>query len=529
MAAAALEAGNHSAIHGIARAITALNGSASIGTPNWHQLMPKFDMPALNFPMPKFDMPALDFPMPKFDMPALDFPMPKFDMPAIEFPKFDMPVIDFPTPKFDIGQQFDVGRFARAGDVMGIDSLMGSRHIADAYLRGIGGAGEAFTRATRALEGIAGRPGLDRTGAITRAIDALGGHQAGIAAARDLLGGHAGFSARGLLGRAIGPDYGHHFRDIATGPASFTDWLDSAVPRVDMAAWSNVIGTASAVDARMRDAISAATRTMLDIDRSYRALGDLIASTLRRVQSTLDEFTRLAPVTQSAAGMWSAQLTDLMHGWTVLSGFGHRLAGKALQLAIITRDALINDTDRDAVREAVIDFMRRVLGYKRYPTEARIEAVASALLDDEWLPPVGAALDENYNPRDHIRKIATYQHGLWLPLTETKRRGHLIASLEKPDHLATADDDGDPPSRPMDRLTAPEFISERQPVTHPVLRRLMAPLTDIEQEIVWAKHHDGARTWADAATMCGRPIREGETVRRKFLKLKNAELQRRSA
>lgn len=283
------------------------------------------------------------------------------------------------------------------------------------------------------------------------------------------------------------------------------------------------------VDARMRDTISAAARTMFDIDRSYRAMDDLIAPALHRVQATLDEFTRLAPVFHSAAGMWSTQITDLMHGWTVLSGFGHRLASKALQLAIITRDALIYDTDRAAVREAIIDFMRRVLGYKRYPTEARIEAVASALLDDEWLPPVRAALDEDYNPHDHIRKIATYQHGLWLPLTEAKLRGHLIASLEKPDHVATADHEGDTPSRPMDRLTAPEFTSERQPITHPVLRRLMAPLTDIEQEIVWAKHHDGARTWADAATMCGRPIREGETVRRKFLKLKNAELQRRSA
>lgn len=304
------------------------------------------------------------------------------------------------------------------------------------------------------------------------------------------------------------------------------------MPRIDMAAWSNVIGTASAVDARMRDAISAAARTMLDIDididRSYRARRP-DRPALRRVQATLDEFTRLAPVFHPAAGMWSTQITDLMHGWTVLSGFGHRLASKALQLAIITRDALINDTDRAAVREAIIDFMRRVLGYKRYPTEARIEAVASALLDDEWLPPVGAALDEDYSPRDHIRKIATYQHGLWLPLTETKRRGHLIASLEKADHVAIADHEGDTPSRPMDRLTAPEFTSERQPVTHPVLRRLMAPLTDIEQETVWAKHHDGARTWADAATMCGRPIREGETVRRKFLKFKTAELQRRSA
>lgn len=207
--ATAFEAGNPSAIRGIANAITALNGSASIGTPNWHQLMPKFDMP------------------------APDFPMPKFDVPAIDFPKFHMPVIDFPIPKFDVGQHFDVGRFT--GDAIGIDSVIGSRHVADAYLRGIGGAAEAFTRATHALEGIAAHTELNRTGAITRAIDALGGQWAATAAARDLLGGHVGFSARDLLGGSICPDYGQQFRDIVSGPASFTGWLDSAVPRIDMA------------------------------------------------------------------------------------------------------------------------------------------------------------------------------------------------------------------------------------------------------------------------------------------------------
>lgn len=195
--ATAFEAGNPSAIRGIANAITALNGSASIGTPNWHQLMPKFDVP------------------------------------AIDFPKFHMPVIDFPIPKFDVGQHFDVGRFT--GDAIGIDSVIGSRHVADAYLRGIGGAAEAFTRATHALEGIAAHTELNRTGAITRAIDALGGQWAATAAARDLLGGHVGFSARDLLGGSICPDYGQQFRDIVSGPASFTGWLDSAVPRIDMA------------------------------------------------------------------------------------------------------------------------------------------------------------------------------------------------------------------------------------------------------------------------------------------------------
>jgi hypothetical protein len=44
LAAASIEAGNPSAIDGIAKAIAALNGS--VGSPNWHQFVPKFDMPA---------------------------------------------------------------------------------------------------------------------------------------------------------------------------------------------------------------------------------------------------------------------------------------------------------------------------------------------------------------------------------------------------------------------------------------------------------------------------------------------------
>lgn len=500
LAAVAIEAGNPSAIDGLAKTITALNGS--VGSPNWQQSAPKFEMPAIDFPMPKFDFaPKFDFPMPKFDVPAINIPM----------------------PKFDIGPKFDVGQYNLLGDtrdVMGIGSLMAGRSVADNYLRGISGAGEVFTRATRALERIAGHPGLD-TGAITRAIDAIGGHQAGIAAGQNLLGGHAG--------AAIGPDYySRHFGGIAAGPGSLTGWLDSVVPRVDMTAWSNVVGTASAVNTGMHDAISAMARTMLDINKSYRALDDLISPALHTLQSRIDEFTRLSPAMQSAAGMWSTQVTDLMHGWTVLSGLGHRLAGKALHLAVITRDALINDTDRDAARQLVVHFMHRVLGYKWRPTEARIEAVSSALLDDAWLPPVGTTFDEDYNPVGPIRKIVTYQHGLWLPLTETKRRGRTIASLEKPDRVASGSDD-DSPTCPMDRLQASDFIPEREPITHPALKRVLEPLAPIEREIVMARFCDGARTWPDAAIMSGRPAREGETVRRQFLKLKNTELQRYSA
>ncbi|GAY19299.1 hypothetical protein [Mycobacterium sp. shizuoka-1] len=459
LAAAAIEAGNPLAIDGLAKAITALNGS--VGSPNWHQFTPQFELPAIDFPMPK--------------LPAIDFPMPK------------LPAIDFPMPKLDIGRQFDASRYnlGHTRDVVGIDALMAGCGVADNYLRGISGAGEAFTRA---LESIAQ---LDRTGPLARG-------------------------------------YSRYPGAIATGPGSLTGWLDSAVPRVDMTAWSNVVGTASAVNTGMHDAISAAARTMLDLNRSYHALDDLISPALRNLQTRIDEFTRLVPVVQSAAGMWSTQITDLMHGWTVLSDFGHRLASKALHLALMTRDALINDTDRDAVRRAVIDFMRRVLGYKWHPTDARIEAVASALLDDAWLPPVGTAFDADYDPVDPLRKIVTYQHGLWVPLTETRRRGRTIASLDEPDRAAH-DSDGDTPTTPMDRLRASEFTPKRQPIAHPVLKRVLEPLSPIEQEIVMARFCDGARTWADAAIMSGRDAREGETVRRKFLKLKKAEQQRRSA
>lgn len=472
--------------------ITALNEASSLIAAPGNQLVPKLD-----WPMPKLDLPAVDLPMPNLDVPTVDFAA-----------RFGPERVDFTR-------------------LMGADALASRRDVAGGYLRGIDGAVDAFARASHMLDGITNRPALIGGDAVTRAI---GGYQPGIGAARNILGGHSASWARDLFGltRATeSPIYlGDRAREIATGAAGLTNWLDAAVPRVDMSAWSNVVGTASAFNARMNDVFGAATRTMLEIDRSYRALDNLIAPALRNVSSTL---VGLAPVMESAAGMWSSQISELMHGWSVLWGFGHRLAGDALRLALKTREALVSDTDRDAVREAVIEFMSRVLGYRRHPSEARIEAVTSALLDDEWFAPVGSSSAEDYSPHDQIRAIARYQHGLWVPLLETKRRGYLIASLEKPDHVASPHSDGDERGRPMDRLRAPEFSPERQPVSHPVLRRVMGSLSEIEQEIVWTRHHDGARSWADAAVMCGRPVAEGETVRRKLLKLKNAELRRRSA
>jgi len=466
--AAAANLHSPSAIDSIAKAITALNRPALIPASDWHrQFMPKFDLP-----------------------------------------KFDL-------PKFDLPRQFDVSGYdfaARTRELLG-DSVMPGRNLADAYLRAHPGIGH-----------------FDAGQAFSRAVEAMGGQRGIGISARDFLGGSRGLSAHDFLGgAAAGQQYAstRYFHDIATGPSSFARWLDMSVPRVDMSAYAKVISTASAMSTGMHEAISAAARTMFDISSATPQFNDLIAPALRNMCSPLDGLGSLAPLVQPAAAMWSTRITELMQGWSVLFDFGHRLSGKALRLAVMTRDAVITNTDRDAVRQAVIRFMRHILGYKWYPTDARVEAVTSALLDNSWLPAAGTPLDD-YNPRDQLRELTTYQHGLWRPLSATKRRGHMIASLDKPFRAATVNQDG-ATTGALDQLAAPEFTSAQQPVTHPVLKRLMEPLSPIEQEIVWARHHDGARTWADAATMCGRQPCDGETVRRKFLELKNAELQRRSA
>ena len=66
--------------------------------------------------------------------------------------------------------------------------------------------------------------------------------------------------------------------------------------------------------------------------------------------------------------------------------------------------------------------------------------------------------------------------------------------------MALGSDQGNP-TCPMDRLQSADFTPEQQAIKHPVLKRLMDPLNAIEQEIVWTRLYDGARTWADAATI----------------------------
>ena len=167
--AAAVKIHNRSAIDSIAKTTTALNGPALSPASDWQREI-----------------------------------MPKLNMPKVDLPTFDMPKIDLP-------RQFDVSGYdfaARIRELMGFDSGMAGRNIADAYLRGIGdiGAGEAFTRA----------------------IEAIGGHQGVRISARDFSVTAWALIARDLLGGpAGGQQYGiRSVHDIATGPNGISRWLD---------------------------------------------------------------------------------------------------------------------------------------------------------------------------------------------------------------------------------------------------------------------------------------------------------------
>lgn len=211
---------------------------------------------------------------------------------------------------------------------------------------------------------------------------------------------------------------------------------------------------------------------------------------------------------------------------------GLRLRDWVLQLALMTRNRVLAMADQRRAQDWVAAFMECVLGL-RWSTsdrsdpcvQARIEAVTSALLDDSWLPPADDAAI-GCSPKKQLRDLAIDQHQLWRPLTSTRHLGLRTHSLDK----VVPPDRGQGSGAGLsyrDTLPGPDITAPA--VSDPVLQRLMAPFTPIEQEIVWVRYYDGARSWAEAAVRCGQTPTFGESLRRRFLRLKNAERQRRSA
>lgn len=235
----------------------------------------------------------------------------------------------------------------------------------------------------------------------------------------------------------------------------------------------------------------------------------------------------------------SSAITDLMCGWNVFSGLGHQLSNWALRMALRVRRELVDNPDRDAVRRMIVSFMRNVLGYVWVEFDDHIEAASSALLDDTWLPshhPSRELVERDPERRDDVRRqlraLTNRQRNLWRPIPTTTLCGQKVTELAAPikgRRGASSDDDDDGrPKTEGDRITAREFVPAQPPLSDPQLKRMLATFTPVEQEVVWKKYHDG-RTWDDAVTESGLPLRESERIRRKFVRVRNIELKRRTA
>jgi hypothetical protein len=227
----------------------------------------------------------------------------------------------------------------------------------------------------------------------------------------------------------------------------------------------------------------------------------------------------------------SSAITDLMCGWNVLSGLGHQLSNWALQMALRVRCELVDNPDRAAVRRMVVWFMRHVLGYGRVQFDDQVEAATSALLDDTWLPsrrPARALDEPGGDVCRQLRALTGRQRNLWRPIPTTRLCGQKVAELAAPvkgRRAATGDnDDDDSPKAEEDRITAREFVPAQPPLSEPQLKRMLATFSPVEQEVVWAKYHDG-RTWDEAVIESGLPLRDSERIRRKFARVKGLELK----
>ncbi len=311
--------------------------------------------------------------------------------------------------------------------------------------------------------------------------------------------------------------------------------LDAQVPHVDLTAYTSVMANAFSAQATMQKYFTdvgimyATTMTQVRKDL-LKSLAPAVsaAEMLRNFSPAVSAAEMLRGYTAVGSTLTST-ISELMRGWNVLSGLGHRLSNWALNMALKVRNELLTNPDRNAVRRAVEWFMRHVLRYTWINSDDHVEAASTALLDDSWLP-AGAQIGfTDVDICKELRRLTDINHNLWRPITETTLKGRAVACLDAPLATHRGDDDGEGTITEGDRLRAlDEFMPQQSPVTSPVLKRLFETLTPIEQEIVWTKYHDG-RTWADAAVSCGCRIEDGERIRRKFLRLKNTELRARSA
>jgi hypothetical protein len=318
-----------------------------------------------------------------------------------------------------------------------------------------------------------------------------------------------------------------HLESALASRTTMAHWLDAQVPRVDMSAYSDVIGAGLAATAKFQ----------WDLTEVGRSLAAVVPAIERMTAQLAPCFVVMPSPSEMVGGFaiassLSSAITDLMCGWNVLSGLGHQLSNWALQMALRVRRELINNPDRDAVRRMVVWFMRHVLGYVRVEFDDQVEATSSASLADTWLPashhPARDLDERGRDVRRQLRALTDRQRNLWRPIPTTTLCGQKATELEAPIKgrrgASGDDDDDDRPKTEGDRITAREFVPAQPPLSDPQLKRMLATFTQVEQEVVWKKFHDG-RTWDDAVIESGLPLRDSARIRRKFARVRNFELK----
>ncbi|OZF36971.1 hypothetical protein CH296_05195 [Rhodococcus sp. 14-2496-1d] len=201
----------------------------------------------------------------------------------------------------------------------------------------------------------------------------------------------------------------------------------------------------------------------------------------------------------------SARVSSLLDAWKVLGDFGHRAARFGLHAALAAREAVLHGEPEPLMR-----FMETWLGVKS--TKEGQDAVAAALLDDDWLDvtpdqviPTIERLEKRHRSNQRWITESQLNHFKIVSLDATVGRDPAGETLRD---LLSASADRDP------------FEAE---FSDPTLLLILGKLDHMEQAILAAKA-SGARTWADAATECGAPLKQGESVRRKVNRYRDQAL-----
>lgn len=195
-------------------------------------------------------------------------------------------------------------------------------------------------------------------------------------------------------------------------------------------------------------------------------------------------------------------IRSLLGNWGTLADFGHGLAEAGLFAARVARQAVLNGDD-----ETVAAFARHWLGIKRL-TEAAIEAVKSALLDDRWLGKAAGSVAK------FIRRLYKEEyHPAHRPEWERRLGRQKVGSLNWP----VVQPSGGTVER-GELLLAPEPGANDWQVSDPHALMVMNRFSAEEQQILQAMFStsEPGMTWAMAAEDCGKPAAKGEAVRRKL-------------